>query len=553
MNLAKELKRVVRGEVKSDAKTLKAYSRDASLFEVTPQVVVFPKTKQDIQAVVRFVARHKKEHPHLGITIRSGGTDMTGGAIGESIILDVNKYLTDIKKVAITKAGGYAVVEPGVFYRDFEKATLAKGLIMPSFPASREICTVGGMVANNAGGENTLMYGKVEDYVEELKVVLRDGREYTISPLTKAELKSKMKKKTLEGELYRKLYALIRKNRELLAKAKPKVSKNSAGYYLWNVYDGKKFNLCRLLVGSQGTLGIITEIKMRLIRPERYSKMLVIFLQDISLLGQVVPRILKEKPDTLESYDDHTLGVALRFLPDLVKRLKGNLISLAFSFLPEALMVVKGGFRLPKLVILAEFGGNTPGEAEAKARRAKSNLKPLGLSVRFIKKAKEAQKYRLIRRESFNLLRHKVRGKQTAPFVDDIIVKPETLPKFWPRLHKILDDKRYDLLYTIAGHVGDGNFHIIPLMDLSDEKNRKMIPEITDAVYKLVLEFEGSITAEHNDGLIRAPYLRQMFGGRVYKLFQETKKIFDPDGIFNPGKKLGATKGYILTHMKRGQ
>ncbi|MEX2054400.1 MAG: FAD-binding oxidoreductase [Candidatus Colwellbacteria bacterium] len=553
MDLAKKLKTIVKGEVKSDVKTLKAYSRDASLFEITPKAVVFPKTKKDIQAVVRFVNRHKREYPSLSITIRSGGTDMTGGAIGESIILDVNKYLTDIKKVVINKTGGYAVVEPGVFYRDFEKETLAKGLIMPAFPASREICTVGGMVANNAGGENTLMYGKVEDYVEELKIILRDGREYTVGRLTKAQLESKIKKKTLEGEMYRRLYSLIKRNARIIEQAKPDVSKNSAGYYLWNVYDGEHFNLCKLLVGSQGTLGIITEIKMRLIKPERYSKMLVVFLQDISLLGQVIPKILKEKPDTLESYDDHTLGIAVRFLPDLVKSLKGGLVSLAFNFLPEALMVLKGGFRLPKLIILAEFGGSTPGEAAAEARRARKNLAPMGLNVRLIKNQKEVQKYHLIRRESFNLLRHKVKNKQAAPFIDDIIVRPDVLPKFWPKLHKILDSKKYNLLYTIAGHVGDGNFHIIPLMDLSSEKIRKMIPEITDAVYKLVLEFKGSITAEHNDGLIRAPYLRGMFGNKIYALFEEVKKIFDPDGIFNPGKKIGATKAYVFAHMKKGK
>jgi len=554
MDLAKELKKIVKGEVKSDGKTLKLYSKDASLLEITPKVVVFPKHKKDIQAVVRFVAKHKEENPDLGITVRSGGTDMSGAAIGESIILDVNKYLTDVKKVVVTKGGGYAVTEPGAFYRDFEKATLAKGLIMPSFPASREICTVGGMVANNAGGENTLMYGKVEDYVEELKIILRDGKEYAVKAITESELKRKMKKKGIEGDLYRKLHSLIRKNKVLLEKAKPKVSKNSSGYYLWNVERDGKFDLCRILVGSQGTLGIITEIKMRLIRPERYSKMLVVFLQDISLLGQIVPKILKEKPDTLESYDDHTLGVALRFLPDLIKRLRGSFISLLFSFLPEAWMIIKGGFKLPKLVILAEFGGSTPGEAEAEARRARANLRSIDeLTVRLIKDKKEAEKYRLIRRESFNLLRHKVRGKQTAPFVDDIIVRPELLPKFWPKLHKILDDKRYDLLYTVTGHVGNGNFHIIPLMELAKEEDRAVIPKVMDEVYKLVLEFDGSITAEHNDGIVRAPYLRQMFGAKVYKLFEETKRIFDPDMIFNPGKKLGSTKKYVFSHIKQGK
>jgi len=267
-------------------------------------------------------------------------------------------------------------------------------------------------------------------------------------------------------------------------------------------------------------------------------------------LGKIIPKILKEKPDAVESYDDHTLSIALRVLPGLVKRLGVGLMPLALSFAPEALMTIRDGFKLPKLIILAEFGGRTAEEAKAEARRAQQNLASLKLSTRLIKSDREAKKYMLIRRESFNLLRQKVRKKQTAPFIDDIIVRPEYLPKFWPRLHKILDKKEYNLLYTIAGHVGDGNFHIIPLMDLSKQKNREMIPRITDEVYKLVLEFKGSITAEHNDGIIRAPYLRQMFGTKVYKLFEETKEILDPQNIFNPGKKIGATKKYVFDHMK---
>jgi len=182
--------------------------------------------------------------------------------------------------------------------------------------------------------------------------------------------------------------------------------------------------------------------------------------------------------------------------------------------------------------------------------KAMRDLKSLGFLTRFTRSAKETEKYHLIRRESFTLLREQARGKQTAPFIDDIIVRPEFLPKFWPKLHAILDRKEYRLIYAITGHLGDGNFHIIPLMDLSKPKNREIIPQITDEVYNLVLEFKGSITAEHNDGIVRTPYLKQMFGAKVYKLFEETKSIFDSQNIFNPGKKVGATKKYAFDHMK---
>jgi FAD/FMN-containing dehydrogenase len=154
-----------------------------------------------------------------------------------------------------------------------------------------------------------------------------------------------------------------------------------------------------------------------------------------------------------------------------------------------------------------------------------------------------------MRRESFNLLRHRIKGMKTAPFVDDVIVRPEHYPEFLPKLYEILS--RYEFLYTVAGHIGDGNFHIIPLMKLENEEERKKIPAASEEIYNLVLKYGGSITAEHNDGLIRSPYLEKMYGRRVVELFRETKKIFDPLNIFNPGKKVDSSLKFALEHIKR--
>ena len=553
-----ELKKTLKGKVKTDSRTLKKYSKDASLFEIRPKAVVFPKSKKDLQTLVKFVASNKGKYKDLSLTMRSGGTDMTGGPLSESIVVDIRGCLDKVIKVKKEKKGGYAVVQPGVFYRHFERQTLKKGLLMPSYPASREICTVGGMVANNAGGEKTLKYGKTEDYVQEVKIILRDGKEYTVGALTPKQLEKRMKKDDLEGELYSKMYKLIKSNKKLLEDAKPDVSKNSAGYYLWNVYDGKKFNLAKVIVGSQGTLGIITEIKFKLIEPEKHSTLLIIFLKDIAKLADVVGRVLKHKPESFESYDDQTMKVALRFLPSLIKIMgAGGLVSLAWQFRREFWMAVTGG--MPKLILEAEFTGKSEDEIYKKAYAAQKDLDSLGFKTRVTKgdtkreSDQEEKKYWVVRRESFNLLRHHAQGKQTAPFIDDIVVRPEVLPEFWPELHKLLDKKEYKLLYTVAGHIGDGNFHIIPLMDLSKEKNRQIIPKLSKEVYALVNKYGGSITGEHNDGLIRGPFLKQMYGVKVYKLFEETKKIFDPKNIFNPGKKVGGNLSYAMDHLKKAE
>lgn len=551
MSLGEELRKVVQGEVRDDERTVATYSRDASLFEIKPQVVVFPEDVDDLKTLVRFVSKKRKKEENVYLTPRSGGTDMTGGSLGESIIVDFTKHFNQVAEVegrshSAQGSAGLALVEPGVFYRDFEKETLKRNLLLPSFPASREICTVGGMVANNAGGEKTLAYGKTNRYVKGLKVVLSDGEEYFFKSMEQYELDAKLKLDNFEGEIYRRIYDVVHQNYDLLQRMRPKVSKNSAGYALWDVWDKKTFDLTQLFAGSQGTLGLITKIKFGLIEPKPYSRMIIIFLRDLKHLAKVVNRILDCGPETFESYDDHTLKLAVRFLPQFARMLKGGFFSVAWKFLPEMGMILTGG--LPKLVLTAEFAGEAEGEVLEKINQAQKAVSEFRVKTRITRTNLEIEKYHLIRRESFNLLRHKIKNKQTAPFIDDIIVPPESLPVFLPKLEEIM--RKYDLIYTIAGHVGDGNFHIIPLMDLRRKDARELIHRLTDEVYQLVFQYGGSMTAEHNDGLIRSPYLKQMYGEEIYKLFEEVKRVFDPDNIFNPGKKIGASLEYALAHLK---
>ncbi len=547
MDIGSKIKEFFKGEITTNETDLEKYSRDASLFKIKPKVVVFPKDIDDLKNLVKFVSENKSQDSNLSITMRSGGTDMTGGSISESIIADVSKHINKLKEVG----SDYAVVEPGLFYRDFEKETLKKGLLLPSYPASREICTVGGMVSNNAGGEKTLAYGKTIDYVKELKIILRDGNEYTFGPVSEEELESKKKLENLEGEVYRKVSDLVMNNYDILQKAKPKVSKNSSGYYLWDVYNPntKVFDLTKILVGSQGTLGVITEIKFGLIKPKSARRLLVIFLKDLKHLAEITHKLLEFKPESLESYDDHTFKIAIKLLPDLAKKLKGNIFRLGFNFLHEFWLIFTKG--MPKLVILAEFSSDTADMAYKKTKAAEKALVEFKLDTKITLPGYDTEKYWVIRRESFNFLRQKIRNLKTAPFIDDIIVNPDYLPEFLPQLYKILDE--YPIIYTVAGHVGDGNFHIIPLMDLDDPKTKSSILSISRRVYDLVLKFNGSITAEHNDGLIRGPYLKQFFGSEVYKIFEDLKNIFDPENIFNSGKKIGSSLEYALKHFDSNQ
>lgn len=448
---------------------------------------------------------------------------MSGGPLSASVVVDMQKHFTQIGLVK----NSTVTVQPGVWYRDLEAALSPHHLMLPCYPASKNICTLGGMVANNAGGEKTLTYGKTADYVKRLKVVLSDGHEYSFSALIKRELGAKIARKNFEGRLYQRLFKILDKNYAAIQAAKPNVPKNSAGYALWDVWnkDSQIFDLTRLFAGSQGTLGIITKITFRLVSPKPFSQLLVIFLPDLAQLTDIIKTVLMYAPESFESYDDHTLR--------LTRTVKSRLLHL------------RG---LPKLTLLAEFTGYSASEVALRVQAAQAAVRRFPVRMRLPASLAETANYWSIRRESFNLSRHGAKNNHIiAPFIDDIIVRPEYLPEFLPRLSKIMD--QHKLHYTIAGHVGDGNFHTMPLMDTSDPDFLKTIEAVADKVCDLVLEFKGSLTAEHNDGLIRSHYLPKMFGEKIYNLFVETKKIFDPKNIFNPGKKVHANWDFAKDHI----
>jgi len=538
------------GEMLDDAKTKEFYSHDASLFEIKPKLVVAPKDSADVQRLIKLVAAEKKHDKTLSVTARSAGTDMAGGAVNDSIIVDFNKHFTKIEGVTSTEAH----TQPGVFYRDFEKETLKHNALMPSYPASRDLCTVGGMVANNSGGEKSLEYGKTKDFVNELKVVFSDGNEYTVKPLNKRELIAKMGQKDFEGRLYKQIFDLCEANYNKIKAAKPKVSKNSMGYTLWEVWDREKgiFDLTKLIVGSEGTLGFVTDIKYRLVPRRPHSGLLVMFLKDINRLGDIIPKVLEYKPATFESFDDQTLWLSIRFLPSFLKLLGWKkFIHLLFSLIPDGLQLLRG---IPKLILMVEFNGESEGEVRKQIRALHKDLGKQRAYYEINGMEEDpneaaSEKFWLMRRQSFNLLRSKVKDKHTAPFIDDLVVNPEHMPEFLPKLRKII--RKYHLFATIAGHMGDGNFHIIPLMKIEDPKERaKLLPAMKE-VDDLVLSFGGSLSGEHNDGLVRGPWLEQQFGKQILGLFREVKHIMDPQNIFNPHKKSDANWDYSYSHIRQ--
>lgn len=542
-----DLKKNLDGDVSKDEEDLRWASHDASLFEITPELVVAPKSAADIQTLVNTVNRYKSEHPRLSLTARSGGTCMSGGAVNDSIIVNMNQYMTEIGQVEDDEIE----TQPGAFYRDFEKETLKAGKIMPTYPASRDICTVGGMANNNAGGEKSLEHGKTENFVRQLDVVLADGKPYTLRPLNREELDAKMAQDDFEGEVYKQLYELIEANYDAIKAAKPQVSKDSTGYHLWNVWDRETgvFDLTQLFAGAQGTLGLVTNIKYGLVDKPQHSGTLVIFLRHLDDLADLINDVLKHKPATFEGFDNFTLMLSFKLFFFFRKTLGWwGMMKLGLQLIPDAFKLLRG---IPKMVLLVEFNGDSKQEVAEKVHNLREALSDYRHEALFEENETEAKsrKFWIMRRQSFQILRKKVKDKHTAPFIDDLVVPPEHLPEFLPKVREIVN--KYELLATVAGHMGDGNFHIIPLMEIEKQEEREKLEPAMREVNELVLSYNGSLSGEHNDGLIRGPWLKQMYGEDMYGIFQEVKHIFDPDNIFNPHKKTDATWDYAKTHIRQ--
>lgn len=538
------------GKIQNDEELLTEFSRDASMLEVRPELITVPKNTKDVERLVKAVGILKSKKPNLSLTARSAGTDMSGGAINDSVIVDFKKNFTKIHSIGKDSAR----VQPGVFFRDFDKQAKEKGVLMPTYPASRDLCTVGGMVNNNSGGEKSIEFGQVANFVNELEFVFADGIARKVKPLKKSELDKKMAQKDFEGEIYRKVFELVDNNYDAIKAAKPNVSKNATGYNLWDIWDRETgiFDLTKAIVGGQGTLGFVTDIEFRVTHARTQEGLLVIFVKDMKRLGELIKVVVDKHPSRFEAFDDNTLILSIRFMPYFLKFLGPvKFMRLVISLIPDALLLLKG---VPRLILMASIKGDDEEDVKNKVHQLRLELeaKDKYYGISGFEEApydRQGEKFWIMRRYSFQILRSKVKDKHTAPFIDDLVVSPQYLAEFLPKLRKII--KKYRLFATIAGHMGDGNFHIIPLMNIKDPMDRDKILPAMKEVNELVLKYHGSLSGEHNDGLIRGPWLKQMYGDKTLGYFKELKAIFDPNKLFNPHKKTDATWAYTTKHFRK--
>lgn len=539
------LRKSIKGGVSTKIEDRRAVRHDSSLFEAVPDYVVTPSNTQDIERLVQIVTDHKHLAPKLSITPRSAGTDMSGAAIGSSIVLEMTPNFSRITSLD----GTLLHTQPGVYVRDIDPMLEAAGFQLGSAPASRALCTIGGMVGNNSGGEQSLRYGNTENWVRELKVVLADGKEHTIKPLSKRQLAAKMAESGFEGTLYKQTYELIQANYDLLRNARPKTHKNSMGYNLWSVWDKERgiFDLTRLFTGSQGTLGIITDIAIEAVPKARHSELVLLYLPSLRNLGTIIETVMRHHPATFEGIDDITFNLGIKYFRTFRRQLGTKEYLRQQAHLLTSVAKFKG--HLPALLLMVEFDGESHTEVNTRVMKLLDELRHFKLQYDIESTPATSAPFWRIRRAALSLLRNQVKGKYASPFIDDIAVPIQHVHTFLPELRRLI--RRYKLPATIQGHFGDGNFHIIPLLDLEGTKDQAKLEPLMREIIPIVQRYHGTMAGEHNDGMIRGPWLPAIFGDEVYQLFKQVKALYDPLYIFNPYKKTDASWDYTMSHIRR--
>ena len=522
------LNNLIKGQIHSSAAAREAFSKDASIFQVHPLAVAVPMDVDDISKIIHYATTTNQHGGNLTLAPRNGGTCMSGGPLTEGIVLDMSKHLNRIG--AVDTFHKTVVVQSGVMHREVEKAASAHGLIFAPYTSSKDLCGIGGMIGNNASGELSLTYGPTSSNVASLKVILSDGKEYEFEPLNRKQLKKKLELMTLEGDIYRRITTLLKDNRQLIKTHHPRVTKNAAGYALWELWDKQEheFNLGRIFIGAQATLGIVSEATLKLVDKSPHQQMIVCAINSINQLTDIVRTIVHHGASICETFDHHTYELAQEQFPEDAENAR---------FANGKHMVVYGIFE-----------GDTKEQAEILAGQTKNVIEQsLQVPVYWVESDDVKSSYQAIRRYSYKMLKEMNSSvKKAMPFIEDTIVPLEHYGEFVSALEAILED--YDMTYTYAGHIGEGSIRLIPLVN-RDDKSRDNIMELEGRVNDLVLAFRGSISVDHNDGIIRTPYLAQQYGDEMIALFKQVKNIFDPNDIFNRGKKVDGTLEFARAHI----
>ncbi|MHA2030976.1 MAG: FAD-binding oxidoreductase, partial [Candidatus Kariarchaeaceae archaeon] len=497
----KKLKGKIKGEVSADEITRYFYSTDASVYRIMPTAVVYPKDKEDVKKVVKFANKH-------GISIhpRGAGSGLGGASLGSGIILAFRRYMNDI--VEINESNSTTTVQPGVICGNLNSKLAKIGKIVYVDNSSENYASIGGMIGTNSSGAHAVKYGYMADFVQELTVILSNGEEIVARPVEigSKEYNDIISKDTLEAKLYKSTVEMIDNpdTQALIAKHWPKVKMNVSGYNMQDVIKDNKVDLSRLFLGSEGTLGLVVEAKIKYIPKPKAMTLVVMDFDSLAKSGRAVDLLVNK------------VGVAA------IEQLGKSVLEIAVGMNPALKEFIPSGV---DNILYVEFDDDDPAVRADKVKKAREliiNQENLATDMRFSDDPVEQASLWKVRKDAVPLLQKVREPRRIMAFVEDQTVPVEQLGNYMVHLREEVFPK-YGLKAAIYGHAAKGLVHTRPFVNTKDAGDIELIKKVADEVNSYVIGIGGSISGEHNDGLDRVNYIKQMYGEDVYNKFREIK------------------------------
>jgi len=513
--LREELHERIAGEVRFDTISRALYSTDASVYQIQPLGVVVPRSREDLIQLVQICAKYR-----CPMTMRGGGTSQAGQAIGGGLIADTSKFLHRILELNVEER--WVRVEPGVVLDELNVHLRPHGVRFAPDISTASRATIGGMMANNSSGTRSVIYGKTIDHVLRQEVVLSDGSIADFRPLTPAELEAASTGSSLSAQCHRVVRDLASTHAEEIDRRFPKVVRRVGGYSLDEfVRPGQPFDMTKLMVGSEGTLGVVLNATLKLVPLPKAKAVMVIQFTDLLESLAATPVILQHGPSAVEVMD--------RFILDHTRQ-------------SAALDLLRRGFidGDPGALLCVEFYGDRAEDLPPRLDACERDLRDRGLGYRYLHEfdlAGQARIWRL-REAALGLSMAMKSEAKSLSFVEDTAVSPEKLHDYIEKFMAIID--RHDTSAGVYAHASVGVLHVRPVVNMKTEAGLRKFESIATDVADLVLEYGGALSGEHGDGLVRSPFMRKMYGATLYDAFRTIKRTFDPHGIFNPGKIVDA-------------
>jgi len=501
------------GDVHDDVVTRSMYATDASIYRAMPVAVAHPRNAEDVAAIVDWSRAN-------GVPLhgRGSGSGLTGACLGTGLVVDFRRYMHAL--VEIRPDDRTVRVQPGVVHTDLNRALARYGLFFPPDPASGDYCSLGGMLANNSSGARSVKYGATIDYVRSLEAVVPSAGPVTLGTAGTA---------ALEG-IRCGLSALLDEGLDTFRARLPRAPKNCCGYRLERVRrDDGTLDLAALLVGSEGTLGLVTEATLAVLPLPKVRRLALANFGSLEAMSEAVVALLPLRPSAIEVMDKPFL--------DLVRTTRADLR----DYIPEG----------TQAQLLIEVDGSHDEAAAGIARLRDILGGPRSPATMYLEARDEADQEKLwaVRRAALPLLFTLPGPGRITPFIEDVSVAPELLGTYLSRLHAIFD--RHGLQSAVYGHAGDGNLHTRPILDLRQQSDVDLMQRLADEVFAVTLELGGSISGEHGDGRVRTPFL-PAFYREAYGLLEATKRLFDPEGLLNPGIIAGAAGSSMTANLRQG-